>query len=804
MEPAGAEPLLKEFAPKVAWDPEVEAYLRGALGDERFERTAAALCRPPRTTSFRVNTLRASPSEVVAAVRQQLGPEAAEGVVSIHPQVPCVVLLRGSGPHAVDYGAAGGREVVVSRKAAEAVLRGAPVYAPGVLAASGGVGRGDLVALAAALERPGTDTPEITRGTTLYDSARAAAAAATAAGSAAAGGSDAAATVAAAAPAGRATEAADMVSAEVAEAEAACGPQAGQAGAAAAAPAAMEEGNGPQEEGEAGAAAGADAGSRDGTATASTSAVARPAEAGAAPGGAETLSLRARRRQRHRQHQQQLQQGGPGAPEQLRHKGRQQAGPAGPAAAPAAAIGTGTRAAAGAPDSSGGAGAQQPLPLPPGWTASSQGPVPPRTGLYVGLARAVMGRQEMFRAREGLALELVQPVFAVPPAVSGLPPGWGMLQNLPSVVAALVLAAPVPVPGRVSEGPGGQLPGGGLRPGLAAGMRVLDMCAAPGGKTTLIAALMGDVGEVVAFDRTHAKVGEVVALAREMGVTCVTAQKMDAGRALALPAAAGRPVGGGAADAGADADAEEAAGPERSQQLQQQPGPQPVSEKARRREERRRANMLKRGIVPPEPAAAAAGQPGSFPPESFDALLLDAPCSALGLRPRLQQQAGALYLRQCAAAQRRLVDGAVRLLRPGGAMVYSTCTINPGENEAVVRYLLDKYGAAMQLVAAGPPFLGGPGLVGRHPTAAEPGVPATAAAGAAGAAAGGHAGTGGGSGDGADSGGERWLTEAEAALVQRFDPAAGAGAGGGDDVAADHIGFFVAKFVKTGPVPWES
>lgn len=72
------------------------------------------------------------------------------------PQVPCAVLLRGSGPHAVDYGAAGGREVVVSRRAAEAVLRGAPVYAPGVLAASGGVGRGDLVALAAARERPGT------------------------------------------------------------------------------------------------------------------------------------------------------------------------------------------------------------------------------------------------------------------------------------------------------------------------------------------------------------------------------------------------------------------------------------------------------------------------------------------------------------------------------------------------------------------------------------------------------------------------------------------------------------------------
>ncbi len=64
-------------------------------------------------------------------------------------------------------------------------------------------------------------------------------------------------------------------------------------------------------------------------------------------------------------------------------------------------------------------------------------------------------------------------------------------------------------------------------------------------------------------------------------------------------------------------------------------------------------------------------------------MLLDAPCSALGLRPRLQQQASATYLRQCAAAQRRLLDTAVRLLRVGGSLVYSTCTINPGRARGV-------------------------------------------------------------------------------------------------------------------------
>ena len=49
----------------------------------------------------------------------------------------------------------GGKEVVVSRKCGEAVLRGAPIYVPGVLACSPGVERGDLVAVSVVLERPG-------------------------------------------------------------------------------------------------------------------------------------------------------------------------------------------------------------------------------------------------------------------------------------------------------------------------------------------------------------------------------------------------------------------------------------------------------------------------------------------------------------------------------------------------------------------------------------------------------------------------------------------------------------------------
>ncbi|KXZ43831.1 hypothetical protein GPECTOR_79g110 [Gonium pectorale] len=294
----------KDFQPNVLWDPEVAAYLRDALGNRRFEITAAALASPPTTTCLRVNTLKTSTEAVVSLLRQRLGPEWPEDTVRVHPQVPCAVLLRGSGPHPVDYGPAGAKEVLVSRKAGEAVLRGAAVYAPGVLAVSSGVARGELVAVTVARERPGSTQ-----------------------------------TLHATAELGEEAEAAET----------------------------------------------------------------------------EVLGLE----------------------------------PA-PGAVP---------------------GAAAPAALPPGWTDSSQGPVAPRAGMYVGVARTAMSRQEMFRARQGLALSLVEPVFRVPPAADMLPEGWAMLQNLPSLVAALALA-----PTR--------------------GSRVLDMCAAPGGKATLLAQIMGDQGEV--------------------------------------------------------------------------------------------------------------------------------------------------------------------------------------------------------------------------------------------------------------------------------------------------------------------
>ncbi|CAI5719307.1 unnamed protein product [Peronospora farinosa] len=90
------------------------------------------------------------------------------------------------------------------------------------------------------------------------------------------------------------------------------------------------------------------------------------------------------------------------------------------------------------------------------------------------------------------------------------------------------------------------------------------------------------------------------------------------------------------------------------------------------------------------------------------------------------------------------------LLKPGGTLVYSTCTINPKENEQMVHHALENY--PLKLVSQGKAHLGDRGLPGQG------------------------------------------LNEHEASLVQRFDPS---------NIELDTMGFFCAKFLKTGPIRQE-
>ena len=76
---------------------------------------------------------------------------------------------------------------------------------------------------------------------------------------------------------------------------------------------------------------------------------------------------------------------------------------------------------------------------------------------------------------------------------------------------------------------------------------------------------------------------------------------------------------------------------------------------------------------------------------AFDRVLVDAPCTGLGTlgrRPDIRWRVGPQDPERLARLQLRLARRAAELLRPGGAMLYATCTITAAENQSVVRDLL--------------------------------------------------------------------------------------------------------------------
>ena len=81
--------------------------------------------------------------------------------------------------------------------------------------------------------------------------------------------------------------------------------------------------------------------------------------------------------------------------------------------------------------------------------------------------------------------------------------------------------------------------------------------------------------------------------------------------------------------------------------------------------------------------------------EAFDKIVLDAPCSGEGMFRKLDQAVDTWSLdkvKECAHIQKNLIKGAYDLLRPGGMVIYSTCTYSYEENEAIVHYAVDELG----------------------------------------------------------------------------------------------------------------
>jgi 16S rRNA (cytosine967-C5)-methyltransferase len=182
---------------------------------------------------------------------------------------------------------------------------------------------------------------------------------------------------------------------------------------------------------------------------------------------------------------------------------------------------------------------------------------------------------------------------------------------------ALVLGEPFDVAGSeafrrgaiMPQSRASMLPAHALAP--RSGDRVLDLCAAPGAKTTQLAALMGDQGDLVAVER-------------------------HAGRARALTDTLGR---------------------------------------------------MRVGCAKVQTADAVSFTTG----RSFDAVLVDPPCSGLGTlqsRPDLRWRTSPKRIAELSGLQTAILRAGAQATAPGGALVYSVCTISRAEGPEVVRSLL--------------------------------------------------------------------------------------------------------------------
>ncbi len=170
------------------------------------------------------------------------------------------------------------------------------------------------------------------------------------------------------------------------------------------------------------------------------------------------------------------------------------------------------------------------------------------------------------------------------------------------------------------------------------GESVLDLCAAPGSKTTQIAAAMQAEGRLVANDRSKKRAFKLRAVLASQRVEDFVEVSVARGESLA------------------------------------------------RRE-----------------------------PGAFDRVLLDAPCSSEG-RFHLDEAASwadwkPSKVKRLAGEQRRLLLAAFEALRPGGVLVYSTCTFAPEENEQVLSKVLRRWGDAAEVEPLPAEFPGtAPGL----------------------------------------------------------------------------------------------
>ncbi len=114
----------------------------------------------------------------------------------------------------------------------------------------------------------------------------------------------------------------------------------------------------------------------------------------------------------------------------------------------------------------------------------------------------------------------------------------------------------------------------------------------------------------------------------------------------------------------------------------------------RRRLKEARLNLKRWGVAVAQPLLADATQPLPLKSNTLNAVLLDAPCSSLGIlrrHPEIKMRLTETDLPTFPPRQRAMLARAADLLRPGGRLLYITCTTEPEENEEVINAFLSTH-----------------------------------------------------------------------------------------------------------------
>ncbi|GAB4183864.1 MAG: hypothetical protein Kow00108_21180 [Calditrichia bacterium] len=114
-------------------------------------------------------------------------------------------------------------------------------------------------------------------------------------------------------------------------------------------------------------------------------------------------------------------------------------------------------------------------------------------------------------------------------------------------------------------------------------------------------------------------------------------------------------------------------------------------------------NLERMGAVNTHVINTAGERIGKIYPETFDKILLDPPCSGLGTlhkNPEINNWWTPEYSLNLAERQFYMLRSAVRALKPGGILVYSTCTLTPWENEMVITRALQEFPLTLMPIAA--------------------------------------------------------------------------------------------------------